>query len=626
MSVDGARHTVPVCTDRAHDDESTNDEDLMAHQRRSSGSVRINVPPVSPKFYRDGREVTSRRRRRVALGSLALLATLTLLLWPSSAKPEQRRTTATELKQEARPTVQRTVLDRLRLLEHHYGADDEDEARYRAQGTGVTVAQIPEPSKQQAVEVANPGELVATDAIDAQFGGHKFLLPAWVGEQETKAQLHIHQLGLLARQLNRTLVLPNVSKSRMGTCYAFPFPFYYDIDALDLGVATITQADFLDWVEHREHAPTAQVVNVAGGNVDYPKGAIEIDSSSDPASVPGRPARNLCLRKTRLVFDHSPLVVYTPEGYHRTELSRTRFGDSLLATLSNPSVAQKSQRQGDGAPDVLALNYELRFATIDPAVVGAPAFAHFSYAQVWTQVGNAVADALSPFVAVHWRTETLAEAHLPPCADALLDKLALVRRAYPAVTTLYLATDYPIEDLDPSLGSAGAAHSGTFAKSVTEGHHVAFRRFLERFAERVPGMRLTTFAKEQSSIDIPEALHAALEKARADDDGEDVTLADLDPGLLGIVDKVVAMRAELFLTGRAAPKPGAMGVCAKASSFSQQIVDARAALLGDIDRNDVLDDLTAGVLTPGDLAPLRPTPGVLWNAVHHWSLPAEPRG
>lgn len=48
---------------------------------------------------------------------------------------------------------------------------------------------------------------------------------------------HLYQLGLLARSLNRTLVLPNVDRARFGSCQAHPFEFYYQADALErLGI------------------------------------------------------------------------------------------------------------------------------------------------------------------------------------------------------------------------------------------------------------------------------------------------------------------------------------------------------------------------------------------------------
>src|SRR5438034_9867728 len=46
----------------------------------------------------------------------------------------------------------------------------------------------------------------------------KFLFPYKISEQESKAQKHMKQFALMAQKLNRTLVLTNVGKSRIGSC------------------------------------------------------------------------------------------------------------------------------------------------------------------------------------------------------------------------------------------------------------------------------------------------------------------------------------------------------------------------------------------------------------------------
>ncbi|CAH7677493.1 hypothetical protein PPACK8108_LOCUS12652 [Phakopsora pachyrhizi] len=58
--------------------------------------------------------------------------------------------------------------------------------------------------------------------------------------------------------LNRTLVLPQVAKGRMGSCSAYPFKLYYSSDVLDqLGVPTITHAQFQIWAWRR--SPSARM-------------------------------------------------------------------------------------------------------------------------------------------------------------------------------------------------------------------------------------------------------------------------------------------------------------------------------------------------------------------------------
>lgn len=289
-----------------------------------------------------------------------------------------------------------------------------------------------------------------------------------------------------------------MQKSRLGTCYANPFSFYYSPDSLsNLGIPTIAYADFAQWSERRDPPASAQVVSMVSANALYAQGAIEIDSASDPNLVPNKPTRNLCLRppRTRLDFSgHSPLAIYPPEGYHKNEAGRVGFGESVVNTLKSEEVGSKSSRASASIkaayslPNVYAFNYELRFPMMSPAVVTSFApdaepplpFSHFPYSSTWTDLADLVIENLSPFIAIHWRTETLTPANLAPCASSLIRKLVLLKSRYPEITNVYLATDYPIEELE-APGSGGTPHSGTFSKVVTEQHHTAFRAFLRDF-------------------------------------------------------------------------------------------------------------------------------------------------
>ncbi|KAK4699251.1 hypothetical protein P7C70_g7013, partial [Phenoliferia sp. Uapishka_3] len=528
------------------------------------------------------------------------------------------------------PTVDRSALEKLRLLEIHYGADEDDLAgdssarrpvvplRPQDYDAPPVVAAIPDVLRADPLAPTLRLSKVPADILDSEFCPFStpcaFLLPAWLGEQETKAQMHLHQLGLLALSLNRTLVLPNVAKSRLSTCFANPFSFYYDEESLDkLGIPTISQAKFLEWSERRDPAPTAQVVSIVGAKATYTAGAIEIDSASDPTLVPNKPTRNLCLKapRSRLNFaGHSPLAIYPPEGYHRSENGRLGFGESVVNTLSSPEVGRKSSRQSASLsapysqPNVLAFNYELRYPMMAPSVVSlfnplsSPLpFSHFDYAPMWTDLAQNLADSLSPFIAIHWRTETLPPGNLVPCAASLLRKLALLKARYPEIRNVYLATDYPIEDPE------GIAHSGTFAKVVTEQHHQAFRNFLKNFDRNTRGLKLTSFAKEQSRLELPEDLKRALGGGSSVDGVEagPMGLEELDAGLMGIIDKAVAMRAEVFVSGFAGVGKEASLGCAKVSSFTGQILEAR------------VDKLTQqGEGERGK--------GKLWNEVSRWSV------
>ena len=642
----------------------------MAHQRALSNSFRVAITngasPNSTRHHTDSSRDLRKRPHAASFGHQARSQWDTLMSWLSGrgARGTSRRwvliaagvtvlllwravrgSTSAEPKSlvdlEEVPVVDRAALEKLRLLEIHYGADEDtvgsggDSRAQDADPHGDSppvVANIPLEAVRGQVTPVRMSKVPA-DLLDNEFCPTRagqpcaFLVPAWLGEQETKAQLHLYQLGLLALSLNRTLVLPNVAKSRMSACFANPFAFYYAPSSLDdLGVSTVSQADFVEWSDRRDPPPTAQVVSMVSAKATYISGAIEIDSASDPTLVPNKPRRNLCLKapRTRLDFSgHSPLAIYPPEGYHRSELSRLGFGESVVNTLSSPEVGSKSSRASSSRqapyalPNVLAFNYELRFPIMAPSVVSlfnplsppALPFAHFPYSQTWTDVAQSLATKLSPFIAVHWRTETLSPQNLAPCAASLLRKLALLKQRYPDIKNVYLATDYPIEDPD------GVAHSGTFAKVVTEQHHAAFRAFLKSFPKEAKGLRLTTFAREQKTLELPADLVAVLANSSTASTPDSSSsnspptpsgLEDLDAGLMGIIDKAVAMRAEVFLSGFAGVgKEAALG-CAKVSSFTNQIIDARVAKMG--------EQKEAG----GDSE--ERARGRMWNDVSRWSV------
>jgi len=724
-------------------------------RRFSSGALLPHHSPLRTAYDHAATWLTARVLGRttlrrwmlvVALGlgaALYLTRSGALAHWTPRKGAADRRVALTD---DGIPVVDRSTLDKLRLLEIHLGADEDDPAidpvdehrdvRYTARtGPGgkhdldrpPLVVDIPDYVKPDPSAPVNPDKVPA-DVLDYDVCGAtdgrpcQFLIPAWLGasplslspsrsppcsttskltrasphtsagEQETKAQQHLYQLGLLALALNRTLVLPNVSRSRLGTCYKNPFAFYYSESSLsDLGIRTISQADFVAWTHRRDRQPSAQVVTMANAKAGYPQGAVEIDSASDPTLVPSKPTRNLCLRapRTRLDFaGHSPLAMYPPEGYHKSEAGRLGFGESVINTLRSHEVGSRSSRASSSRlaafalPDVLAFNYELRFPIMSPAVAAALApsssstsssslddpapvplpFAHFPYAEVWTSLADVVAARLSPFVAIHWRTETLTPGNLAPCASSLLAKLAALKRRHPSLRHVYLATDYPIEQLDPSLAPSvdpgtQVAHSGTFAKSVTEQHHVAMRRFLRDFKRTFapgrgsaagPPLELTTFSKEQAALaqgaddgtTLPPRLAAQLANLTSPllasspstppldlDDPTSVSararatlvsLGTLDSGLYGILDKLVAAQAELFVTGVPGAGSSTAGACAKLSSFTTQLVGAREALWEEQGGAGAGAEEGGGLSAGDERGAL--VPGRLWNTVAHFSL------
>lgn len=72
------------------------------------------------------------------------------------------------------------------------------------------------------------------------------------------------------------------------------------------------------------------------------------------------------------------------------------------------------------------------------------------------------------------------------------------------------------------------------------------------------------------------------------------------------------MKAELFLTGVPGVGSSTVGACAKLSSFTNQLIEAREAVRGE--QEEVQDEEEAR------------KPGRLWNSVSHWALKGEVDG
>ena len=118
-----------------------------------------------------------------------------------------------------------------------------------------------------------------------------------------------------------------------------------------LGVPSISQAQLVEWARLRDPAPTAQLVNMANVKADYPAGAIEVDSTSDPMLLPLKPDRKFCLQPPRSWLNFttfSPLAIFPPDGWHKQDATRYSFGEGVINTLSSDEVTLKSFRAPAG--------------------------------------------------------------------------------------------------------------------------------------------------------------------------------------------------------------------------------------------------------------------------------------
>ncbi|KAG8742650.1 hypothetical protein FRC10_001133 [Ceratobasidium sp. 414] len=372
--------------------------------------------------------------------------------------------------------------------------------------------------------------------------------PASIGEQETKAQAHLQQskvnieafsaqctkseiVALIARSLNRTLVLPNMSKSRFGACSQNRFDLYYEVKSLEaLGVRVVSYEAFLEWCAARRTPPQAQTLEM----MSWEQHLLQ------PASFSQSSAWRRCLRKA------APRLDWTRNGTRFAVHDIKEFVSSdrsivdviqrnALADLSNyPDMDELD------IPQVYALSWTLRHPLHSEA-----ANRHLTYANGIVQFADRLLDTAGPIAVIHWRMESAPPMNLVACSKGLIEILKWMsfQDRLKDVRLAYLATDYPLEN-------NATRRSGTF-HDIGEQHHTAINTLRKAFES---GGVLESF-KLVSYHDlarlVPHAEH----------------VLETDPGFVGIMDKVIAGKADIFIRGS--------GQCARNSSFTKQIRTTR---------------------------------------------------
>jgi hypothetical protein len=159
---------------------------------------------------------------------------------------------------------------------------------------------------------------------------------------ESKAQLHFRQIAYLAGKVNRTIVLPNVSRSHLGACRKYPFNYYYDTTWLDKHRGKfnyITQSDFLEWASARSRL----LSNPSGQEI-----SLEINKQY---RFPER-IKN-CI-KSMFDFEHEMIRFELPDPMSR----KRRHGIKYTKILTDALTDKQS------SPEVLHLYYDRRYYSI----------------------------------------------------------------------------------------------------------------------------------------------------------------------------------------------------------------------------------------------------------------------
>ncbi|KAI8143212.1 hypothetical protein BJV82DRAFT_668848 [Fennellomyces sp. T-0311] len=428
--------------------------------------------------------------------------------------------------------------------------------------------------------------------IDKKYCGGpcRFMLPVFIMEQESKAQMHFRQLAFMAGMINRTIVLPQVGGSRLGACLEHDFGFYYSEDWAPSNAdhfSYIAMDKFTAWVKERKAVgfpSTSQTFHVHLSRDHKQIG--ESDNCFAPLMDNAR-------------FSEKSIYLHDSGNVRRRKKYQKIIKDFF--TEKDPKASDE--------PEVMSVYYDRRFPFIHNTVSENP----IPYNDQITKAANAIADAMSPYLAVHWRTERAEPAeNLVGCAESLTD-LIQDRASQLGLSspTFFLLTDYPhVFDqkvVDEAVKSNSTENDQGFvpasasfsAKSLTVYHHRAIQYLYSHF-------KVTVTSLEADMMDDKSPANWTVLPVQA-------SLAKQDSGILGIIDKLLAIRADLFMAG----KPG---VCARRSSFTGRIVDERIARRLDElkDTHQWLDDMDETIEEWTDYS--RKGPGRMKNIIEYFDL------
>ncbi|KAG0743647.1 hypothetical protein G6F62_010140 [Rhizopus arrhizus] len=364
--------------------------------------------------------------------------------------------------------------------------------------------------------------------------------------------MHFRQLAFLAGKIGRTIVLPNVHSSYLGACLSSPFDFYYDQEKWlkenrKGHFNYITMSEFKAWIKERQAVgvlPTAQEIHIQGSQ------------------------KSKLLKKQKNCFKSSFDFSDRPiSSYQFLDLSHPRKKDGnitqiMMSLLGDQAREYEHIGDSDKPVDVINLFYDRRYNFIRNEGANVP----IPYSQNLVNIADRISSQLKPYMAIHWRMERLEPlSNLVPCAEDLIERIHKLdnknqEHQHPNV---FLLTDYP-----HLLNATGARpeSSSFYSNQLRPEHHQAIRYLYEH-------LNVTLISATDRPIPYKELPSTNWNIIPID------TYAD--QSILGIIDKLVAMKAQWFFAG----KPG---VCAKSSSFTGRISVSRLKAFREGDKDIIV--------------------------------------
>ncbi|KAI9263821.1 hypothetical protein EDC94DRAFT_517875 [Helicostylum pulchrum] len=384
------------------------------------------------------------------------------------------------------------------------------------------------------------------DRIDYKYcaGPCRFLSLYRIPEQETRAQTHVRHFAFTAGLLNRTLILPNVGNSRIGSCLAHDFEYYYDIqwakDNSD-SFQYITMSNFWAWVKERKRYGVPAMDQMMSAY------DIHADPNPEPTDKHANCFQDYTIPKS--IFNRVISLDAKPDHVRKAGESE------IIKFIRGDAIEETSSFEYD---DTEIIHIDIK--RWNPFSLNEKANQRIKYNPELVKLADQTASDLGPYVAVHWRMETVVKTErLMECAEGLVATLQDDVR-YQNLS-VFLLTDYP-HKLDQWLHST----SDTFHQAYFNTYHHKAIQLLYRnhaftlFETKVGQLKETI--ENWNVLPIPEHLHVSVDEVGL-----------IDNGWLGILDKLTAIRSSYFMSGQPLE-------CARRSTFTAQIRAERKLRMG----------------------------------------------
>ncbi|KAG2347844.1 hypothetical protein BDR05DRAFT_587541 [Suillus weaverae] len=526
--------------------------------RETSGSSSYSPSPRLEQRYRGPPHLPSSNFSQFVGFIVAILITGTLYISLSKSAPRRTATSltppnttdfgigSTRVRSPSPKVIDRTVLHILHDIhepDDHHDLSPSTVSRPHLKWPPI-VTRIPESKDElEHTGARAPSVLIAPGADTIRFDESvcgsfpcRFLLPLRIAEQEPKAHLHIHQLAILASSLNRTLVLPNVGNNRIGACSKWPLDSYYDVDLFRSALPAIDTLPFTvfdNWSETRPILPTSRVVSFSVSKRDsLPDLLTDDDFTIDYGLADHKVASCLHSKFPRL---HQRSSIISLRFYRNDPIKRST-SQRLIQILSEAvdSVEYFSDELAAlRESDVLAIEWDLRHPIFPEPNID------LQYSHALVELAERLASFTGPYIAVHWRLERVPVENLAWCAASLVSTLrSVLDDDDSGLQLVWFATDYRTLSEQPSGAKTKSARSGTF-RAVTPEHEEAMNILQDAFQM---GGDLEGYAMTELPSQIKR-----LRMFEGNVQFEEEVLED--SGVSGILDKLVSMQSQVFVSG-----------------------------------------------------------------------------